>query len=151
MLQGRRIMPKCNPAALEHHPLSYHLEHPKGKMITWGETIGVLYWPDIMMTASYLYTAACLLDHSIPYICQKGFIKKEKMREWSACRLNNKISKKLGKKEEETGRKANFLSAKYLRLYFYKTKSGDIFRWCTPSLAHGDGDLSISQSIIGFL
>ena len=34
MLQGRRIIPKYNPAALEHYPLSYHLEHPKGKMIT---------------------------------------------------------------------------------------------------------------------
>lgn len=34
MLQGRRITLWHNPAALEHYPLSYHLEHPKGKMIT---------------------------------------------------------------------------------------------------------------------
>ena len=59
--------------------------------------------------------------------------------------------KEIRKKAKETGKKSKLLSAKYLRLNFYKTKSGDIFRWCTPSLAHGDGVLSISQSIIGFL
>ena len=84
MLQGRRIILWYNPAALEHYPLSYHLEHPKRKLITRGAPIGVLYCPDLMLTASYLYTAACLLDHSIPYICQKGFIKREKKQERKA-------------------------------------------------------------------